>query len=101
MKKLVCVLVLLLFVLTFGCGSDKSVPIKTKDGDVKYYTFQQYGLFDMDKRNPKVEYKVIWGNVFWGVVLCESFVAPIIIFGWYLYEPIGPAIEGEPGALSK
>jgi len=99
MKRVFCILLLFMFVLTFGCGSDKSISIKTKDSEVKTYTFQQYGVFDMNKRNPKVEYKVIWGNVFWGIILCETIVAPIIFFGWYLYEPIGLAVEGEPGAL--
>jgi hypothetical protein len=90
--------------VTVSCGSDRNIPIKEKDGEgetIKTYKFQQYGLFDTEKRNPKVHYKVVVGNVIWSVILFETVAVPIILIGWYLYEPVGTAIEGEPGAVKS
>jgi len=100
MKRFTVWMVVICFLFTMvGCGSNKSIPIKDKEGKYQTYTFQQYGLFDQDRKNPNVEYRVIIGNVIWAVILCETVVAPIIFLGWYLYEPVGEAVEGVPGAV--
>ncbi len=70
--------------LAFGTGcADK----KTINGT----TYGSYGLLNQDnKKDPNVEYEVVWGNVFWGAIFCETFIAPIYFFGFSLFEPVGP-----------
>jgi len=83
---LVCAL---LVVTTVGCGNTMVVK------NVEYDT---YGLLNEDeKKNPEIEYRVIWGNVFWGIVLSETIIAPIYFFGYSLFEPVGekPEIKGQ------
>ena len=63
--------------------------------------YGSYGLLDADdKKNPDVEYEVVWGNVFWGVVLLESVIAPIYFAGFSLFQPVGPKSKIK-GATSK
>ena len=53
-------------------------------------TYDSYGLINQDdKKNPEIEYHVVWGNIVWGAVLAETIVAPIYFFGFSLFEPIG------------
>lgn len=76
MKKiLVC---LMLAVMLSACARGMNVNGKYEDPQ---------GVFT--DRNPKVQYKVSVGNVVWGVILFETIIAPVIIFGWYLWEPVG------------
>jgi hypothetical protein len=65
--------------------------------DIHGVTYSGYGLLNSgDKKNDSVEYQPVWGNVFWGVVLVETIVAPIYFFGFSLFEPVGPkcAVKG-------
>ena len=84
-KNLVSVLVMIsmLFLLT-ACGNTKVINGKEYD---------TAGLFT--KRNPKIEYKVIWGNVIWGCLLIETIIAPIYFFGFSCMEPVG-IDDGDP-----
>jgi hypothetical protein len=63
-----------------GCGDTKQI-----DG----ITYDTYGLFnESNKRNPDIHYNLIMGNVIWGILLCETIIAPIYFFGFSLYEPV-------------
>lgn len=66
--------------------------------DVCGTTYQPYGLFSLDQANPKVHYHVSGWSIFWGVVLVETVIAPIYIFGWDLYQAdgtnVGPGVSG-------
>ena len=105
-ELIIVVLLLTIIIAPFGlvcmggCGDDKSVCIGEDGTDC--HTFEQYGLFDEgDKRNPNVEYDVVIGNVIWSVFLVETIAAPVILVGWYLYEPVGPrdnSVAHIPGA---
>lgn len=54
-------------------------------------TYTPYGLLnENDKKNPDIEYEVVWGNVFWGIVLMGTIVAPIYFGGFSLFQPVGP-----------
>lgn len=80
MKKFIS-LILIVIALSFAaCGDDRAF-------NGKQYT--QYGLFNMSDKDPNVRYKVVVGNVFWGIVLFETIAAPVILFGWKVYEPVG------------
>lgn len=60
-------------------------------------TYEPYGLVTQgDKANPNIKYKIVWGNVFWAVVLSETVVAPIYFVGWSIYEPVGPVDPSAP-----
>ena len=104
MKRVICLLVAIIFVsmciFSTGCGNDKRIAIQTKEG-IKTFKFQQYGLLDTYKKNSRVAYKVIGWNIFWVIVFVETIFVPVIIFGFYLYEPVGPVIENEPGAIKE
>jgi cation transport ATPase len=40
------------------------------------------------KKNPRVTYEIIYGNIFWSIVLCETIIIPIYFFGFSLFNPI-------------
>lgn len=82
MKTLLNVLLLLIVSISLvGC----SESLTTENGEV----VKPYGLINKDQdMNPNVNYKVCKGNIVWGVILCESIIAPIYFFGFDLYEPV-------------
>lgn len=66
-------------------------------------TYQPYGLLNEDDRkNPDIQYEVVWGNVVWGTVLAETIVMPIYFGGFALFEPVGlkPKIKGQAPLLN-
>jgi hypothetical protein len=88
-RFIVILLALTLAFSTCGCAKRKVI-----DG-VKY---DYYGWISRsDKKNPEIEYRVVWGNVIWGTILSETIVAPVYFFGYALCEPIGkkPPIKGQ------
>ena len=75
------VIILLILSMIVACGDSKVID------NVEYET---YGLINRDEiRDPKIEYKIIVGNVVWGILLCETIVAPIYFFGFSIHEPVG------------
>jgi len=77
-----CLIVTMIGITVSGCGDRKVI------GGVEYDT---YGLLNQDdKKNPDIQYEVIWGNIFWGIVLSETIIVPIYVFGFSLFEPVGP-----------
>lgn len=80
MKKRFIALVLVL-VLLVGCGSNMIINNKE---------YETYGLFNKEEvRSADVRYRLITGNLVWGIVLCSTVIAPVYFFGFSLYEPIG------------
>lgn len=91
------IMVVMMFMFVTACGN--SMNINGKEYDTQ-------GLFS--DRNPKIEYRLIWGNIFWGAVLCETIIAPIYFFGFSIFEPVGikpavidPADVGTVGRKGK
>lgn len=81
MKKIAAVSLVLVAISLSACGNEKVI-----DG-VKYDT---YGFLNQDnKKNESIQYEIIWGNVFWSVILSESIVAPIYFAGFSIFEPVG------------
>jgi len=77
-KKLISVLVIVSMIfLVSACGRTKTINNKEYD---------TVGLFN--EHNPKIEYKVIWGNVILGIILIETIIAPIYFFGFSCMEPV-------------
>ena len=61
-------------------------------------TYDTYGLLNQDdKKNPDIQYEIIWGNIIWGALLVETIIAPIYFFGFSCFQPIGkkPKIKGQ------
>ena len=38
--------------------------------------------------SDEIQYDICWGNVVWGIVLCETVIAPIYFFGFSMFNPI-------------
>lgn len=101
-KKIVPLIVLICFsTMILGCGYNKDVCLPDSTGKSICKTYSQYGLVnESEMKNDKVNYQVIWGNVVWGCLLVETIFVPVIIFGWYLYEPVGPkATDTDKGVI--
>lgn len=79
MRRVIAILcAVLLLSLSVGCG----------DAQVINGTYHDtYGLFNQVKKDPKVCYRVIVGNVVWSVLLIETFFMPLYFVGWSFFEP--------------
>lgn len=80
MKKLLVVCFLFCFICV-SCGDDMWIEGK------KYET---YGMINKDEiRDPKIEYRLIIGNVVWACILFQTAFAPVYFIGFSIYEPVG------------
>jgi len=94
MRKFIAIMIIICFVtLTMmSCSSDKRI-----DG----VTYETYGLLNKDEiRNPDIQYKLVWGNIIWGCIFFETFIAPIYFFGFDIWEPVA-AYEDAPNKYEK
>jgi len=81
MKKFTAILLLLVFLVLWGCASNLVVEGKV---------YETYGLFNKDEvRNPAMEYRLVWGNAILGALFFETAIAPIYFFGFSIWEPVG------------
>lgn len=85
MKKLI-VLLGLVMVLFASCAESKVLTVNVKDIPTQA-TFEPIGWANLDEKNPDITYKVSVGNVVWSVLFCETIIVPVILTGWYLFEP--------------
>lgn len=82
--NLLAFLFLCVIIFLFGCAEKKNININGKN-----VLIEPYGWMDKDsKKNDSVVYKMSTGNIVWSVILCETIVAPIILTGTALYEPV-------------
>ncbi len=85
----VMALVMLCVIGLSSCAKPKSLEI---GGTEK--TVDPYGLWAefaaKDRIDPRVEYKLSVPNLVLSVVFSETIVVPIVLVGWYLWEPVGP-----------
>ena len=88
MKKVIATVLVASMLMLSGCANSKTIA--TEEGT---YEYQPYGVFDTEKRNDNIEYDVSIGNVILGIILVETIIAPVVIFGWYLHEPAGPKVK--------
>ncbi len=86
MKKFITILLTtaMLLVAT-GCGDGKEI-------NGRYCP--TYGFFE-DKPCPDAQYQVVAGNIIWSILLVETLIAPVLILGLDMYEPVAPL----PGAV--
>ncbi len=76
MKKLIAIATLLLLT---GCAHDEIINGKR---------IEPYGLLNQEKKDSTVAYEVSPGNVILSIVFSETLVVPVILCGWYLWQPI-------------
>lgn len=93
MKKFKMVALVLALVFTLSaCGSN--MVLSDKGVTKEYGTI---GLFNMavdddsviEMKYPNIQYRIIWGNVIWGVILSETLIFPVYFFGFSCLEPVG------------
>ena len=87
MKKIVAII--MAFALVVGmtsCASSKVLSVETENGKQEA-SFHPVGWANMDTKNEDIHYKVSAGNVVWSVLLVETVVVPVVLTGWYLFEP--------------
>lgn len=91
MKKILSLLMVAVLGLSLaGCASPRNIC-----GTV----YDSYGVFDQnEKQNPNVRYDVSVGGVILAIILVETVIVPVIIVGWYLFEPVGLK-SGEKGVI--
>jgi len=78
-------LIAILMILTVGCADNKTLDVPNK-GVMEVET---YGLFnETELREECVNYSLSMGNVIWGIILIESVVVPIYMYGFSLWEPV-------------
>jgi hypothetical protein len=81
MKKLV--LVMLIIVNLMSCADSKEFTINGKKEII-----EPYGWFDLEEKHDSIVYKVNTGNVVLSIIFCETVIAPILLTGNSLWEPI-------------
>ena len=83
-KKVMSVImsvVLLVSLVGFVSGCGDSMVRNGKE-------YETYGIIDKDEtRDECVKYKPIIGNIVWGIILCETIIAPVYFFGFSCMEP--------------
>lgn len=109
MKKLIPLLLLLAVTILSSCTDDKTfftyqgVEVSEDEylrltdeaqasntldpKDFKRYEAEAYGWANSRHRNRDVEYDISVGNVVLSIIFCETVIVPIILTGWYLYDP--------------
>lgn len=79
MRKSLSVLLVVVLLVSFSACGD----LKVIEG-VQYDT---YGL--ISEKSPGIKYRLIVGNLIWGILLVETIIAPVYFFGFSLFEPVG------------
>jgi hypothetical protein len=83
MNKLKISIILLVAVFFTSCADSKKFEINGKQVVV-----EPYGWFDLKAKNDSIVYKINTGNVVWSVLLSGTIVAPILLTGDQLWEPV-------------
>lgn len=80
-------LVIVMVFLTFSCANSEVLDYPVGD-EVQEFEFKTYGLFNKNEKNENIRYELSIGNIIWSVLLIETIFVPVILIGWYLYEPV-------------
>ena len=91
-RTLIIILAIMFMFATIGCGDNKTINGKT---------YTTYGLLNKeDNRNENIQYKIIYGNIVWSVILCQTIIAPIYFLGFSMYEPIRVRTDKSQGVVN-
>jgi hypothetical protein len=86
MKKIMVLSLGILFLFA-SCANEKVLPISHK-GKTEQVKIIPYGFFNMEQKNDQVLYRLSAAGIILGIILCETIIVPVIVAGWYLWEPI-------------
>ena len=89
MKRLlsfICIFCLLF--AAAGCGSDMVVNGKERK-TIGCINLVVNDSSIMEQKAADVQYKVIWGNIVWAVILSGTVIMPIYFIGFSMFEPVG------------
>jgi hypothetical protein len=85
MKIFSFILIIAVVMMMFmGCEESKDLTIDGKTIEVS-----SYGWLNEEEKNEKVVYKIDKGTVVLSIIFIESIIVPVLLTGWYLYEPVG------------
>jgi hypothetical protein len=89
MKRILAMaLVLALVACLSGCAKARTIDFREGARRVEPYGLY-VELFDKPRKDPAVEYKLNVPDVVLSIIFSETIVVPIILCGWYLWEPAG------------
>jgi hypothetical protein len=89
MKRiLVLLLVVGMVFSTTSCADSQNI-------DGKHYT--PYGVFNQYKKSDDIQYRISPESVVWSTITLPGILFPVILTGWYLWEPI--CEEHQPESL--
>ena len=83
MKKLLIALICGVMLLS-SCADSKTF----KKADGTEFTANPYGWMTKEEKIPGVEYELCSGNIVWSCILSETIIAPVLLTGVGLYEPV-------------
>ncbi len=90
MKRIATMALVLALAATLpGCAKARTIEFRGGARRVEPYGLY-VELFDKARKDPEAEYKLNIPNVALSVIFSETIVVPIILCGWYLWEPAGP-----------
>lgn len=87
MRVISLIMIIVMVSLMFGCAESRVLDYPV-GGEIKQFEFKPYGLFNKEERNNHIKYDLSVGNIVWSVLLIETIIVPIVLVGWYLYEPV-------------
>ena len=81
--------ILLLFLVLASLFTSCAEPKDFKDKKGKEFTAQPFGWGNESaQKNDTVIYQVSVGDIALSIVFSETIIVPVILTGWYLYEPV-------------
>lgn len=83
MKKLLIALICGVMLLS-SCADSKTF----KKADGTEFIANPYGWMTKEEKIPGVEYELCAGNIVWSCILSETVIAPVLLTGVGLYEPV-------------
>jgi hypothetical protein len=67
---------------------DGIIVYTLKKADGTEFTANPYGWMTKEEKIPGVEYELCSGNIVWSCILSETVIAPVLLTGVGLYEPV-------------
>lgn len=78
-ERMKILITILLSMMLVSCAHDLNVNGKI---------YEPKGFVNADEKDSSIKYRVSMGNVIWACILSESIVGPVVLCGWYLWEPV-------------
>ena len=80
-------LILLILLAVTMCACHDSKVFRKADGS--QFIAEPYGWADYNsKKMEGVMYDVSVGNIIWSILCVETVIVPVVLTGWYLFEPV-------------